>query len=169
MSIELIDAASQGNFKEKMQANEIIRPIAPNRFKICAEIYAVHNVHYEDEGEDGAHLVNIDWGGKCLESKKVNLNCGMLEFYQYVELEEDFSTLELGQLPDIVLTVMRVSKSRHVSFCRIKPTDYLSSSTISDKYLMMNVDKAVSKLQDDGAGILHIKLAVNRQDRWNHE
>ena len=98
-----------------------MRPIAPNQFKICAEIYAVHNVHYEDDGENGAHVINIDWGGKCLESRRVNLNCGMLEYYEYVELEESFSSSELIELPDIVLSVMRVSKSRHVSFCRINP------------------------------------------------
>ena len=81
LSIEMIDAASHGNFKEKMQANDITRPLAPSRFKICMEVYSVHNVHYEDEGENGAHLVNIDWGGKCMQSKKVSLNCGMLEIY----------------------------------------------------------------------------------------
>ena len=169
LSIEMIDAASQGNFKEKMQAFQIIRPIASNRFRLCAEIYAVHNVHYEDEGENGAHVISIDWGGKCQYSRKEKLNCGMLEFYQYLELEEDFSSLELAELPNIVLTVMRVSKSQHVSYCRIKPTEYLSSEIIVDKYLMMNIDSAVSKLQDDGAGILHIKLGVNRSDRWNYE
>lgn len=126
-------------------------------------------MHYEDEGENGPHVVNIDWGGKCLQSKKVNLNCGMLEFYEYVELEEEFASLELFELPDIVLTVVRVNKSRHVSFCRIKPVQYLVSGTVTDKYLMMNIDNAVSKLNDDGAGILHLKLAVNRSDRWNYE
>jgi hypothetical protein len=162
LSVEMVDAITQGNFKEKMAANEIMRPLAPIRYKICAEIYSVHNLHYEDKGENGSHSVHLNWGGKCAMTKETKLNCGMLEYYQYLELEEEFTTHELNLLPDIVISVLKPSKSNHVSYFRLKPTDYISSGTITDKYLLLNVDKAVSQLHDDGAGILHFKLAVNK-------
>ena len=167
MSIEMIDAVSQGNFKEKIRSEEVIRPPPMTKFKICLELYSIHNIHYQDESENGNHYVNIDWGGKMITSKNCKLNCGMLEYYQFIELEESFSCGSLEELPDIVVSVVRDNKDRHISYCRLKPKDLASHMTIKDKYYMLNIDRAISKLQDDGAGILHMKLACDRSDKWS--
>lgn len=166
LSIEMIDAINQGNFKEKIRSEQVVRPPPMSKFKICLEMYSVHNIHYIDESENGGHYINVDWGGKMTTSTKCSLNCGMLEYYQYMELEESFSCTSLDELPDIVISVVRSSKDRHVSYCRLKPKDFASSMLITDKYMMLNIDRAISKLQDDGAGIIHLKMGVDRMDKW---
>jgi hypothetical protein len=129
-----------------MKSEEVVRPPAKTNFKICMELYAIHNVHYQDEGENGSHYINIDWGGKQVQSSGSNLKCGMLEYYKYIELEESFSCNSLTQLPDIIISVVRNSKDRHVSYCRLKPADFASAFEIKDNYYMLNIDRAVCKL-----------------------
>ena len=169
LSLEMVEAKQQGNFKTKMANEQIIRPPLLTKFRICLEMYGIHNVHYKDQEEKGNHYMNIDWGGKMIQSKNTGLNCGMLEYYQYLVLEEEFACESLDLLPDIIISVVKQKKDQHVSYYRISPKSIAGSLPISDKYYMMNVDKAVDALQDDGAGILHMKMAVDRVDRWFSE
>lgn len=170
MSIKMIDAVSNNNFRKKMKQEEVLRPPPKRKFKIRVEFYSVQNFHYEDMEDTGPHYMEINWGGKMVGSDKKDINYNLLEFYQYVELEESFSCRELEELPDIIISLTRNSfrskDLRRVCYCRLRPEDYISQEKMSDKYIFLNIDKSVCDVADDGSGILHFKLGVNATDKW---
>lgn len=170
MSMKMIDAVKNSNFREKMQRHEILEPPAKQPFLIKMEVYSVQNFHYQDNDDDDDHYVEINWGGQVAKTDKKEMKNNMFEYYQYIELMENFSCSTLEELPDIIVAVTKFKSSfkklKRVSYCRLRPENYISKDKISDKYICLNIDKSVSDVADDAPGILHFKLGVNHQERW---
>ena len=170
MQLTLGDVLYNANAVTRMAQGEIAQTPPRVRYKIYLELYAVHNVHYKNEKDTSKHYVCVDWGGVKQISKKVDLYFGMLEFYEFIQLEESFGTDDIDQLPDVIVSVVRKSDDVHVSYCRLKARDYLpvesGTKKTAAKYLILNADQAIKRLSDHGAGILHMKLALNHSNRW---
>lgn len=170
MSMKMIDAISNSNFREKMTELDVLKPPRPIFFKAKFEFYSVQNFYYEDNDDDDEHFMEINWGGKIVGSKKFKIKNNLLEFYDFVEIEEGFSCNGIEELPDIIVALTKYKSSRkkirRVCFVRLRPEDYVARDNINDKYIFLNIDKSVSDVADDGSGILHFKMGVNRTDLW---
>lgn len=151
-----------GTFCRGINRDEFIVPPPLKQYRVRFEIFSVQQVIYKTKKfNTNKHKVVINWGGNIKETKTVRLKDGIIPVYTYVDIIEKFATSKLEQTPDIIISLVNVEKNLYVSFCRLRPEEFIIDKDIKDRYMMLNVDKSFTdNLRDDTAGILHLKIGV---------
>lgn len=157
------------------------------KFIVMARVYSVQNLVYRERDTVSNHKVMIEWGGKSVKTQKVPLNQGVLSYYEYVQLEENFAigningfyqskTVReniLGQLPDICVYLENSDTKRKVSFLRFKPTDLYKEKGYKGEllkgafYQYFDLDDSFENLEIYGSGLLHIQLQIMPYKEFN--